>query len=77
MHKFLRTIGFSLYEKDREIDKLLDKLCEDLSDVKRIQIDEESNLCEIRREVAPGMGIAIYERWTGMESFKECTITHI
>ncbi|MDW2800465.1 DUF3881 family protein [Clostridium boliviensis] len=60
MHKFLRTIGFSLYEKDRDIDKLLDRLCEDLSDMRRIQIDEESNLCEIRREVAPGMGIAIY-----------------
>ncbi|GLC78882.1 DUF3881 family protein [Lacrimispora brassicae] len=60
MHKFLRTIGFSLYQKDREIEKLLDKLCEDLSGMKRIQIDEESNLCELRREVAPGMGIAIF-----------------
>ncbi|MFT4005498.1 MAG: DUF3881 family protein [Lacrimispora sp.] len=60
MHKFLRTIGFSLYQKDREIEKLLDKLCEDLSGMKRIQIDEDSNLCEIRREVAPGMGIAIF-----------------
>ncbi len=76
MHKFLRTIGFSLYEKDREIDKLLDKLCEDLSDVKRIQIDEESNLCEIRRSGA-GMGISIYGEMDRMESFKECTITHI
>lgn len=60
MHKFLRTIGFSLYQKDREIEKLLDKLCEDLSGMKRIQIDEESNLCELRREVAPGMGIAMF-----------------
>jgi len=60
MHKFLRTIGFSQYQKDKEIDKLLDKLCEDLSGLKRIQIDEESNLCELRREVAPGMGIAIF-----------------
>ena len=60
MHKFLRTIGFSLYEKDRDIEKLLDQLCEDLSDLKRIQIDEESNLCELHKEVAPGMGIAIF-----------------
>lgn len=60
MHKFLRTIGFSQYQKDKEIEKLLDKLCEDLSGLKRIQIDEESNLCELRREVAPGMGIAIF-----------------
>jgi len=60
MHKFLRTIGFSQYQKDKEIEKLLDKLCEDLSGLKRIQIDEESNLCELRREVAPGMGIAVF-----------------
>jgi len=60
MHKFLRTIGFSQYQKDKEIEKLLDKLCEDLSSLKRIQIDEESNLCEFRGEVAPGMGIAVF-----------------
>ncbi len=60
MHKFLRTVGFSLYQKDKDIEKLLDKLCEDLSGIKRMQIDEESNLCELRREVAPGMGIAIF-----------------
>ena len=60
MHKFLRTIGFSLYQKDRDIEKLLDQFCEDLSGLKRIQIDEESNLCELRKEVAPGMGVAIF-----------------
>ena len=60
MHKFLKTIGFSLYKKDKDVEKLLDGLCEDLSDMKRILIDEESNLCELRKEVAPGMGIAIY-----------------
>lgn len=60
MHKFLRSIGFSLYQKDRDIDKLLDSLTEDLSGMKRIQLDDESNLCEIRRDVAPGMGIAVF-----------------
>lgn len=60
MHKFLRSIGFSLYQKDRDIDKLLDSLTKDLSDMKRIQLDDESNLCEIRRDVAPGMGIAVF-----------------
>lgn len=60
MHKFLRSIGFSLYQKDRDIDKLLDQMTEDLSGMKRIQLDEETNLCEIRKEVAPGMGIAVF-----------------
>ena len=41
MHKFLRSIGFSLYQKDRDIDKLLDQMTEDLSGMKRIQLDEE------------------------------------
>ena len=60
MHKFLRSIGFSLYQKDRDIDKLLDQMTEDVSGMKRIQLDEETNLCEIRKEVAPGMGIAVF-----------------
>lgn len=60
MHKFLRTIGFSLYQKDGDIEKLLDMLCEDLSGMKRISLDEDSNLCELRKEVASGMGLAIF-----------------
>lgn len=59
MHKFLRTIGFSLYQKDRDIDKLLDKLCEDLTGLKRIQVDDETNFCEFKKEVAPDMGLVI------------------
>lgn len=59
MHKFLRSLGFSLYQKDRDIEALLDTLTEDLSGMKRIQLGEDGNLCEIRREVAPDMGIAI------------------
>lgn len=70
MHKFLRTIGFSLYQKDKDIDALLDKICEDLSQMKRIQIDGDSNLCEIRKELAPGMGIAIYGQMDKDGKFK-------
>lgn len=59
MHKFLRAVGFSLYQKDRDIEKLLDTLTSELTGMKRIQIEEETNLCEIRKEVAPEMGLCI------------------
>lgn len=62
MHKFLRAVGFSMYRKDRDIDNLLKNFTSDPSQVKRIQIDEDTNLCEIREELAPDMGIAILGR---------------
>lgn len=59
MHRFLRSIGFSTYQKKREIEKLLEKLEEMAYEKKRIQIDPDTNLCEIRSEVAPGVGIVM------------------
>lgn len=59
MHKYLRSVGFSGYQKKKEVRKLLDELAESASRKRRIQIDEETNLCEIRAEVAPGMGVVL------------------
>ena len=53
MHKFLRSIGFSTYRKKRDIEKLLASLIPSAK-WHRIQLDEETNLCELRAEVAPG-----------------------
>lgn len=58
MHRFLRSIGFSTYQKKRDIEKLLSEL-EANAVRRRIQIDSDTNLCELRSEVAPGMGIAM------------------
>ena len=58
MHRFLRSIGFSTYHKKRDIEKLLAEL-EETAARKRIQIDTDTNLCEIRAEVAPGMGVVM------------------
>lgn len=60
MHKFLRSIGFSTYQKDRDIENLIQEMIDHSTDRKRIQIDENTNFCEIRGEAAPGMGIAVY-----------------
>ena len=61
MHKFLRTVGFSLYQKKHDIQKLLENLVEqaESSQIWKIQIDGETNLCRVRTEVATDMGIDI------------------
>lgn len=59
MHKFLRTAGFSMYQKKKDIEKLLDMLETKASVEKTIQIDRDTNVCEIRSEVAPGIGLSI------------------
>lgn len=59
MHKFLRTVGFSMYQKRRDIDKLIQGLTENLDGMRLLQLSPDENLCELRVETAPGMGIAI------------------
>ena len=62
MHKFLRTVGFSNYKKKHGIEKLLQDLIDqvDPSQIHKIQIDEETNLCQVRAEMAHDMGLDIY-----------------
>lgn len=58
MHKFLRSIGFSTYRKKRDIGRLLESLIPSAG-WQKLQLDEETNLCELRAEVAPGIGIVM------------------
>lgn len=60
MHKFLRSIGFSMYQKKRDIEALLQDIIDQASCINWITLDEDTNLCEIRKEVAPGMGLSIF-----------------
>ena len=62
MHRFLRTVGFSKYQKKNRIDELMKNLVDhaDAKQIRKIQLDEETNLCEVRAELAPSMGVAIY-----------------
>ena len=62
MHKFLRTVGFSLYQKKHDIEKLLQDLTEQAepSQIWKLQLDGETNLCRVRAEMAPDMGVDIY-----------------
>ena len=59
MHKFLCSVGFGKKQKKKEISRLLDELEKSVAERKRIQVEPDSNLCEIRAEVAQGMGIVM------------------
>lgn len=62
MHRFLRTVGFSKYQKKHRIEELMKNLVDhaEAKQIRKIQLDEETNLCEVRAELAPSMGVAIY-----------------
>ncbi len=62
MHKFLRAVGFSLYQKKHDIEDLLEELIREAqpSQIRKLQLDPETNLCHVRAEMAPDMGLDIY-----------------
>lgn len=70
MHKFLRTVGFSMYQKKKDIDKLLKSLMSDRDKIKMLQLDTDGDLCEIRAEVAPGMGISMVGELDEADNFR-------
>lgn len=60
MHKFLRAAGFSMYQKKKNIKALLKCLAKDAEYTKCIQIDRDTTLYEVRSELAPDIGIAMF-----------------
>ena len=60
MHKFMRTIGFSMCRNKRDLDLLLKKLAQEAKNKQELtQAGEPHTFCEIRAEMAPGMGVAM------------------
>lgn len=70
MHRFLRSVGFSMYQRKRDIKKLLSELEKNTAVRQRMQIDQDTNLTEIRVEVAPGMGIVMVGETDEQGDFK-------
>lgn len=62
MHKFLRAVGFSMYQKKHDIEDLLTEIVNDAApaQIHRLQLDAETNLCRVRAEMAPDIGIDIF-----------------
>lgn len=70
MHKFLRSVGFSIYQRKRDIKKLLGELEKNTAVRQRVQIDQDTNLTEIRVEIAPNMGIVMVGETDEQGDFK-------
>jgi len=59
MHKFMRTLGFSMYQKKQDMEKLLRRLAKEAERTEILTDTDGSRLCELRTEIAPGTGVAI------------------
>ncbi len=72
MHKFLRAVGFSMYQKKHDIETLLAELVDEASpaQIRKLQLDSETNLCQVRAEMAPDMGIDIYGEMDSLGNIK-------
>ena len=58
MHKFLRAVGFSMCQSKKEIKDMLGVLLKETGEVLEF-FRENEKLCQLSRELAPGMGICI------------------
>lgn len=59
MHKFMRTIGFSTYQKKQNMDKLLRRLAKEAAENCCLETEDGLRFCELRAETAPGMGVVL------------------
>ena len=59
MHKFMRTVGFSTYQKKKEMEQLLAQLAAEARSTGQMTENEGSVFCELRAELADGMGVAL------------------
>lgn len=60
MHKFLKSVGFSMCRREKDIKAVLRTLARDPASIRYYQLDYDTTICEIKCEVAPGIGVAIY-----------------
>lgn len=70
MHKFLRAAGFSMYQKKRDIESLLDMLEKQSSMTRCVAVDADTTVCEMRAEIAPGIGISMVGEWNEKDEFE-------
>ncbi|HBB61280.1 MAG TPA: DUF3881 domain-containing protein, partial [Lachnospiraceae bacterium] len=60
MHKFLKSVGFSMCRREKDVRAILRTLAKDPASVRYYQLDHDTTICEIKCEAAPGIGVAIY-----------------
>lgn len=70
MHKFMRTLGFSMYQKKQDMEKLLRRLVKEAERTGILTDTDGSRLCELRTEIAPGTGVAIVGQLSEKGTFR-------
>lgn len=60
MHSYLKTIGFRSYQNKRQIRQLLQLAMEKPDTMHLVQTDMDSTMAVLTREVAEGIGLALY-----------------
>ena len=70
MHKFMRTLGFSMYQKKQDMEKLLRRLAKEAERTGILTDTDGSRLCELRTEIAPGTGVAIVGQLSEKGTFR-------
>lgn len=60
MHRYLKSLGFSGYKTEQQVDKLLTTMEQNFFDTAHRYLDPDGQMhMEIRAEIAPGIGICI------------------
>ena len=59
MHKFMRTVGFSMYQKKRDMEALLKELAAQAVRTGGLAEKDGSMFCELRAELADDMGVVL------------------
>ena len=70
MHKFMRTLGFSMYQKKQDMEKLLRRLAKEAERTGILTDTDGSRLCELRTEIAPSTGVAIVGQLSEKGTFR-------
>lgn len=70
MHKFMRTVGFGMYQKKQDIEKLLRRLAKEGERTTILMDTDGSRLCELRAELAPGIGVAMVGQLSEKGTFR-------
>lgn len=70
MHKFMRTVGFSMYQKKQDMEKLLRRLAKEAESTGILTDTDGSRCCELRAELAPGIGVAMFGQLSEKGTFR-------
>lgn len=69
MHRFLKAIGFQNVTSEKVWNRFLNNMEEDFTEYERINIEEELDFCELRKECGTSIGIRMYGQVNEFEQF--------